>query len=319
MMQFDHGHLFNGLRLALIALVLSACEAPLNLSGVEQERQKLVHRTDRFQAIDHRGDQMVLVGAHGAVMSSDDAGQNWQRRQLPGKPMLIDVAMCDDGRVAALDSRRHLWVAAAGDADFRSFEIPTQESLLTMDCAPDGRVWVGGSFSTLLSSSDGEKWQETSLNEDLMFTTLQFLDDQYAVATGEFGSVAVTEDGGANWQPIDPMPNEFYPQASLFTDRNTGWSVGLNGKVLSTKDAGRSWQVQKSETQTPLYGLASNGGKLYAVGDNGTVLRLEGERWLRMGEEPVGIGYLRAVAALGDRVVVAGAGVVSELPAVEGK
>jgi photosystem II stability/assembly factor-like uncharacterized protein len=94
-----------------------------------------------------------------------------------------------------------------------------------------------GSFSTFLSSRDGgESWQEDSLNEDAMLTSIQFLDAQLGYATGEFGVVSRTVDGGASWEVLAPMRDEFYPQTTLFTDADTGWSVGLDGMVLHTRD-----------------------------------------------------------------------------------
>ncbi|MFY0678810.1 MAG: glycosyl hydrolase, partial [Neptuniibacter sp.] len=46
-------------------LVLTGCEAPLNLEGVEKELEKQVRRTDQFQSIAVNDTALVTVGADG--------------------------------------------------------------------------------------------------------------------------------------------------------------------------------------------------------------------------------------------------------------
>jgi len=293
--------------LLVFSLGLSACEAPLNLSGVEQELAKHVHRYDQFQAVARNGQQLVVVGSAGAVLVSDDDGQNWQRQELPGRPSLIDVALCADDRYAALDTLRQVWISDAGATSWQPHAIDTEEAVMALTCDPENRLWVVGSFSTILSSEDdGESWNEDSLGEDAQLTAVQFVDADTAYITGEFGMVLKSTDAGASWERASDLPGEFYPQAAHFVDADRGWVVGLNGAIMHTADGGESWQIQDSGVNLPLYGISGTGETLFAVGENGIVLQYEAGSWKTVPHENNILSYLRASSAGNASLTVAG-------------
>lgn len=285
---------------------MAGCEAPLDLTGVEQEQGKSIRRTDQFQALAANDRVQVAVGNDGLVLTRTIGREAWQRQILPGAPGLIDVEACADQRLIALSFDKQLWRSDDDGAHWQVFAIPTQENLLDLTCAPDGRYWAVGSFSTLLQSSDqGQSWNEDSLNEDAMLTAIQFIDADLAYASGEFGLVARSLDGGATWEVLPPMLDEFYPQATLFTDADSGWSVGLDGTVLHTVDGGESWQLSPTPVAAPLYGLFESADGLYALGENATLLKHEARQWtpLPVPARPV---YLRAALATAEGLLVAG-------------
>lgn len=310
------GRLFRAVTLGGCALLLSACEAPLNLSGVEQELENPIRRTDQIQALAVTDQVQVAVGNAGLVLTRPDAGSKWQRDTLDGAPNLIDVDACPDGSLIALSFERQLWVGDADARQWRKSDLPTPENLLDATCAPDGSYWAVGSFSTLMVSRDGgANWSETSLNEDAMLTSIQFLDQQTAYATGEFGLVVRTDDGGQNWQPLDYIPNDFYPQAAHFRSREQGWVVGLDGMILQTRDGGKSWQSERTPVAAPLYGIADTSAGLFALGENGTVLSRGAERWEQV-DAPALPVWLRSAAeqASGELLIAGGNGTLMSLP-----
>lgn len=293
------------------ALLLTGCEAPLVLEGVESSKAKTTLRFDQFQSVAHLEDSVVVVGSQGAVVVSNNAGADWQRQSLEGSPALINVVACGGSSFAALDINRKVWLGDAQGKQWQSRELPTQETPLTLTCSPSGDLWVAGSFSTIWSSSDqGDNWKETSLNEDLMFTNIQFLNDDVAYAMGEFGTVVMTRDRGQNWEFLEPLPNEFYPQAALFVSEKEGWVAGLNGAILYTTDGAQSWQRAVTPTDAPIYGLTAGDQVIYAVGDHGTVLfSLDGVNWNKSPVNTKTLAYLRGITALSaDQVVLAGGG-----------
>ncbi len=308
--------LMQAVALGGCAFLLTACEAPLNLSGVEQELNKSVRRTDQIQALAATAKLQVAVGNDGLVLTRLGSGAPWQRQVLAGTPNLIDVETCPDGSLIALSFERQLWMADASGQHWRKSDLPTPENMLDADCAPDGSVWAVGSFSTLMVSRDGgQNWSEISLSEDAMLTSIQFLDGQTAYVTGEFGLVARTDDGGQNWQPLDYIPNDFYPQAAHFSSRESGWVVGLDGMVLHTRDAGLSWQAESTPVAAPLYGLADTDAGLFALGENGTLLTRADERW-ELVEAPTMPVWLRSAVGQpnGELLIAGGAGTLMSLP-----
>lgn len=291
--------------------LLSGCEAPLDLAGVEAQKSQTVRRFDQFKSATATEDRLVVVGDHGVVLTSHDEGHNWTRIDLNGKPALIDVAACSDGTIVALDRARKVWVSkpsTAGSDIWVSRTIETEETPLAITCDPGGKLWVTASFSTILSSkTQGQSWEAVSLDEDMQLGTIQFVNDSVGVITGEFGAFLQTRDGGQTWERGNDLPDEFFPLAAHFSDENNGWVSGLSGTVLHTRDGGNSWQRQTTETQAPLYGLIGLGDHLYAAGDNGTLLQLANQQWQAVDHKTRVSSYFIAMAPLTqDKLLVAG-------------
>lgn len=288
-------------------MLLTGCEAPLNLSDVEKERENPVRRTDQVQALTLNSSLQVAVGNDGLILTRETSQSPWQRRILDGAPNLIDVDTCPDGSLIALSFEREIWHADAEAQQWTRHALPTPENMLAATCAPDGSFWAVGSFSTLMVSRDaGNSWSETSLNEDAMLSSIQFVDPQTALVTGEFGLVARTEDGGRNWQTLDYIPNDFYPQDAYFSSPGRGWVVGLDGMILHTSDGGASWQQEHTPVAAPLYGISHTGTGLFATGENGTLLTREGSVWRRLSVD-TGPVWLRSLIELDDgELLVAG-------------
>lgn len=301
--------------LVLAAVFLSGCEAPLVLDGVEQEKRKAVRRSDNLQSLAYNGSTLVVVGNGGTALVSTDKGQSWVRHKLPDSPFLMAVDACPDNSFVAIDYRHNLWMADADGANWEAKPIDTVETPQTLSCDSDGRIWIGGGFSSILSSEDrGDSWSESSLDEDLHITTLQFVDSDNGLLTGEFGVVARTSDAGQTWEMLEPIPDEFYPQDAWFETADRGWVVGLNGTIFYTEDGGSTWISQETGTSDPIHGITAHGDSLYAVGGNGLVLscigcigaQSEDAGWRKVHHGLPIRFYLRAVGAVNGELWVAG-------------
>ncbi|WP_051559785.1 WD40/YVTN/BNR-like repeat-containing protein [Marinobacterium jannaschii] len=292
---------------AAVLVALSGCEAPLNLEGVAQEQAKPVRRTDQFQALASNDNTLVAVGTDGLVLRRDRSASTWQRQQVVGSPGFIDVASCTDQSFAALSLESEVWLSRDQGQNWQRTAFDSEENMLALACAPDNSLWAVGSFSTIASSRDGgQSWNAQSLNEDAVLTDIQFLSKDAALVTGEFGTLAISQDSGHSWEVAEYIPDEFYPQGGYFRDRHNGWVAGLNGTILHTADGGRSWQSQPTGTESPLYGFHASGQRLFAFGDHGTLLELNGQRWAALDAPKIPV-YLRDAESLGDnQLLVAG-------------
>ncbi len=294
---------------AIATLLITGCEAPLVLDHVEAQRGATTQRFDLFQAAAGNGNTLVVVGSAGVILTSADDGTTWQRTQVAGAPFLLDITTCTDDRFIALAAERQVWLGDADGQNWAMQPLDTFEAVQAVACDSRGNIWVVGSFSTIWKSTDdGASWTETSMDEDLHFTSIHFVDENNAFMTGEFGDVVRTQDGGETWEFLEPLPDEFYPQAAHFTDKDRGWIIGLNGTIWATDDGAQTWVRQESGTTAPLYGIAANGGQLFVVGGFGTVLSAnESGRWTRVEHgQPIRF-YLRGLLPLGDdRLLTAG-------------
>ncbi len=294
-----------------LGMALAACEAPLDLSGVNAQRSRTTHRSDLFQAIAYRQDTVITVGAMGAIVQSNDGGENWQRTTLPGKPFLIDVAACPDGGFHAIDKTDGLW-SIQTDGSWVRQALPEMTEPQAMTCDSSNVIWVAGAFSTIVHSSDaGASWASWTIDEDIYLTTIQFTDAAHGIVTGEFGIVLLTADGGVNWNRADDLPDSFYPQSAYFSSPETGWVVGLNGTIWATDSGGRSWQQASSGINIPLYGISGFGNTLVAVGENTTILyhRPGDSSWALLDGEVNSRTYLRGIVGInGNQFIAAGGG-----------
>lgn len=309
---------------ALVALTLTACESRLVLDHVVEQRQKALQRTDLFQAVTSNDEVIVTVGSYGVIVVSDDDGQSWQRQKLEPQPSLIDVTHCPDGSLIALAMEGQVWVSQDNGSSWAEHDMATVEVPQALTCDPTGRLWVVASYSTILSSPDlGANWEMQSFDEDLILTHIQFFSPTDGLLTGEFGSLALTRDGGQTWEMAEPVPAEFYPMASLFLDMECGWVAGLNGTVFHTEDGGKTWGKQESDSAAPLYTLVQSGRQIYAAGEFGTLLEYRvpnGEhikgsvngRWVLSSIDVGSRSFLRAVQGLpgGNMLLGGGAGVL---------
>jgi photosystem II stability/assembly factor-like uncharacterized protein len=143
-------------------------------------------------------------------------------------------------------------------------------------------------------------------NEDAMFNTIQFVNDQTAFVTGEYGTFKKSSDGGKTWSTSSIGP-EFYPYTALFTSAQEGFVTSLTGIIMRTKDGGATWEATKNATGLSQFGLVNVEGRIFSVGLGGTVLSFNGTQWTPVKLENFGAPYLKGVAAIGQgRFLVAG-------------
>lgn len=301
------------IRRALLSLaaagVLTACESPLNLKGVEATQSTQIRRSDLFQDAASSDKVLLVVGNHGLVLRSVDAGTTWSRQELPGWPSLIEITACPNGQFAALATEGQVLVSADDGQTWVSNPIQTEESPQGITCDPQNRLWVVGSFTTIIVSDDaGQNWDDRSIGDDMILTTIQFIDADHAMIFGEFGFNVHSADGGETWTPGEPLPDEFYPQDTHFRDLDTGWVAGLAGQILHTADGGQTWALQDTQTLVPIYSLAGIDADIYAAGGEGTLLKLYGDSWRRVDYGESVRLFLRVIHAAGDdRLLIGGA------------
>lgn len=258
---------------------LSACTQAPDLSGIEKERLRPVQRYDTSQAIASNGAVVVVGTQSGAALVSRDHGVTWERQAL-GHASLIDIAVCRDKSFIAIDHYRKVWSADAGGRNWQSAAIEQPRTPLAIACSPQGGWWVVGTNATIAGSADqGKSWRVTDLGEDTQITTVQFIDEQRAVALGEFGLTVSSDDGGATWTKGPAIPGDFYPYAAIFRDAREGWVAGIAGQMLHTSDGGQTWQKQENATQATLNRLFIHDGQPYGAGNGGVVARVDGAVW----------------------------------------
>jgi photosystem II stability/assembly factor-like uncharacterized protein len=168
---------------------------------------------------------------------------------------------------------------------------PAWLSLFGTAVKPDGSIYIVGSKSLLLTSSDhGKTWiQQTltqrpgsSLFQDRDLYSIRFTPDGNAAwIVGEEGTILHSSDGGKIWtrQQSGTTKNLF---KVAVVDPNTAAAVGADGTILHTSDGGVHWQSAKSPKMISLFDVVftdKNTG--WAAGEFSTILATKdgGQTW----------------------------------------
>lgn len=302
-------------------LALLACSNSASLTGTKEERSKSVRRSDTFQAAVSHGELLVAGSNAGAMLVSSDAGKTWIRNELPQPSSIIDMTVCPDGALVALDFYRKVWIGDATGKQWAPRPIASPITPLAMTCDRRGQLWAVGSNTTILSSADrGGTWKSFTLGKDAILRTVQFVDDQHGVISGEFGTLLTTQDGGASWQQQPKIPNDFYPYAAYFADPQNGWLSGLAGTMLHTSDGGKTWVQRENRSGASLYALVGHGSELYGLGDGGRIAVPRDGLWVPHEKATAASAFLSAGALVNaESLFVVGAGGALQILDLSGK
>jgi photosystem II stability/assembly factor-like uncharacterized protein len=217
-------------------LLLGSSMALATESGAESQVSTARSWENYFGVTILPSNRIVVVGDKGIVMTSDDQGHTWTRRQLKKGDKYYDlysVAFAADGSAG--------WVVGDGGAVYRSTDM-------------------------------GKTWTEQKSGTSSALLKVAVIDNQKACAVGEHGAVVCTADGGSTWNAQTVKDLVYFDV--VFTDANDGWAVGEFGTTIHSADAGKTWTVksgaQRLSTADPYFTVAFGGNT------DGLVLGLDG-------------------------------------------
>ena len=138
--------------------------------------------------------------------------------------------------------------------------------------------WVVGTTG-ILATTDGAHWFMQYRAAAPGFETVDFVDSTHGWALGP-NEVVRTTDGGANWQPLgEPCP---HLTEAHFVSPTQGFGIvdstlrGNNGELMTTSDAGTTWQRLPSPSglQSVCFDSSGHGwiganGDIYGSADRG--------------------------------------------------
>jgi photosystem II stability/assembly factor-like uncharacterized protein len=136
----------------------------------------------------------------------------------------------------------------------------------------------------LKSSNAGVDWEQVNYSQNFDGIRSLFFTDPltgYMIGGKRWGwaegydSLVKTIDGGINWFTSKIGTDTGYVQLTslFFTDSDTGFIAGSNGKIFKTEDGGESYLMQNSGSThhlSSVYFTDNNNG--YIAGDSGTIL-----------------------------------------------
>ncbi|GEM_PF-918630 len=211
------------------------------------------------------------TGEEGTIMSTHDGGQTWNLQESGAwiKRSVVLVAL------------------AASAAQVESGDKP---NLFSVYFVNETTGWAVGEDGTIISTNDGGwtwKLQESGIRI------------KRRVAWIRAARVLARADLIERIEPDSVKPSIF---SVSFVNEMAGWAVGESGTIISTKDGGKTWKLQKSGTlKTPRRLLLARLGtrelvephffsvyfiddkKGWATGESGTIISSDdgGRTWYR--------------------------------------
>ena len=96
----------------------------------------------------------------------------------------------------------------------------------------------------ILVPLNAQEWERLYPFPEVINNTLfsvDFVDENYGWAVGEWGLIMHTTDGGQNWEIQQNNTLDWDLLSVDFADRLNGWAVGEYGTILKTMDGGIHW------------------------------------------------------------------------------
>lgn len=249
---------------------------------------------ENFYGVHISGSGAWIVGYYGTILHSSDRGRTWKIQPSPTRRALFTVRFTDPLTGWISGSYGTVLRTADGGKNWRAQPLETSEHLFASHWLDESHGWLAGTRGLTLRTTDGGRsWNSFSVPGDFTFSAVEFVDRSRGWLAGEFGVIFRTSDGGRSWQKqASPIEVSFASGASqnlfalLFTRPTTGYAFGLDGVVLKTDD-GTRWEIvrqrntaDRANTTHHLFAAAAANGQLSAVGERGTLLRLDSaNRW----------------------------------------
>ena len=249
------------------------------------------------------------AGGNGVLLSTDDGGATWRAHARPSEDTLHDVYFTDERNgwlvcersiydLKELDeARTYLLRTRDGGASWDRVNVLGKDEdarLVRALFTHNGRGWAFGEAGALYTTRDGgATWERQRVPTRHLLLGGLFLDGEQGWLVGAGSTLLQTSDGGETWN-IGTLLGFVPPTGSAddvrrvrftatsFVDRSCGWAVGAGGQVFATRNGGRTWTPQASNTRADLFDvkfLDSSEG--WAAGANGTLLHTTdgGARW----------------------------------------
>ncbi len=233
------------------------------------------------------------VGSEGAIVFTQDGGENWAIIELNYKGALYALQIFPDGNrgwaageggvLLNYQDPKPIWV------EIERADSGPRNDLYALGMTPDGRQgWAVG--SSLILRYQNNSWQPDTI---LPFLPGSFLSDIWMKENGTEGWVVAS--GGVIFRYRDGQwrleaDDRRVTDADLYgvwfrPDGNQGLIVGQGGTILRTTDTDQGWQIVDSGTEEDLLAVSffPDGRRGWAVGKSGTILFSDngGTRWIK--------------------------------------
>ncbi|WP_250504226.1 YCF48-related protein [Caballeronia sp. AZ7_KS35] len=225
--------------------------------------------------------RLVAAGPRGLVVYSDDSGRTWRQAAVPMQSDLVSLFFVSAKAGWAVGHDGVILRSDDGGATWRKQFDGTRAHAELM---PDYQKRIAAGETALKPYLD-ELDANTRSGPSLPFLSVYFENEQVGYATGSFGMLVKTADGGVSWHPwLDHIDNPNF--LNLNDIRDIGGNVyiaGEQGTVFRLDRARQQFVAVSPDYKGSFFRIAGNEHFLLAIGLNGVAFRSgdEGKTWTR--------------------------------------
>ena len=222
------------------------------------------------------------VIGEGLILSTTNAGTNWNNVSLPGRNNDILFVNSNTGFICS-DSGRVYKTSNAG-LNWSLVNTGTFNNLMRISFLDESTGLIVGFNRTILKTTNsGVSWGSLITNLDtLNFFGCKIINENDYIVTGSSSSIYRSTNSGTSWIPATMgVVNPLWVPA--FINDNTGWITGCCGMFIKTTNTGQTWSPEIYLTLGyTLYTMKFiNNTTGYVSGDNGIIFRTtnQGNSW----------------------------------------
>ena len=217
------------------------------------------------------------VSSSGAALiyKSGNTGVNWYSWSSSSSAALWANCYVNDLYGWNVGANGKIEKTVNGGGSYSALTSGVTETLYDVCFINSKTGWASGANGKIIKTSDGGKtWSAQSSGVSSIVYSIHFQNAFYGWAATGDGKVLRTVDGGNSWTSSSLTTTAL--EGIHFSDPLNGYVVGAGGKIYGTTDGGTTWEkedVAVTNNLHDVYLISPYWG--WAVGDNGTILRLQ--------------------------------------------
>lgn len=249
-------------------------------SGWVFEEQQL-NRPVKGVRFDKNGKDGIAYGIKGVLFKTNDSGKTWKLDTLNESYAFGGLTYLDDGSVILIGIDYAKGAGTVGIALKSTDKCQTWQPLnvkgkrfFSLAESPDGKLILTSLENIYLSKNNGASWQAVKVPARGYVQATAIYGDN-GIMIGKGGYLALSDDGGENWEALPILDNKRNFNDLLMLDSRRAYIVGTKGEILYTDDAGHNWIPEPCGAPDDLADIERVGNKLFVCGKKGGLVYTE--------------------------------------------